>query len=154
MKNKTLIALTLLSTFLIIPITSFAQINEEFNDGFNMMMSLEDRALGDELQEEMEVLMIKMMSGNMTESEAGKMIEFMNQYPGPQAMMMNRMLASQYQSDKAFNYPEKMMGNYNVMNGINRGTISSLHWFLVLMCAVWFVVGILAIIWLWKQINK
>lgn len=55
------------------------------------MQYLEDRALGNELHEEMEGLMAKMMSGDLSEAEADRLLSFMNKYPGPMSMMMNRM---------------------------------------------------------------
>lgn len=54
--------------------------SENFSDGLEMMRYMEDVVLGDELHSEMESLMIKMMSGEMNQEEAQRMIDFMNQY--------------------------------------------------------------------------
>ncbi|MEX1063716.1 MAG: hypothetical protein WED06_00055, partial [Candidatus Paceibacterota bacterium] len=64
---------------------------DEVTTGPGMMRYIEDTALGEELHEEMEDLMVKMISGQLTESEAGRVVTLMNQYPGPHALMMNRL---------------------------------------------------------------
>src|SRR3989344_5898029 len=71
---------------------------------YQMMEFVEDEALGnDEIHEEMEELMVKMMTGAMSEEEANRMIALMDEYPAVSGMMMNRMLAFQSLGDGGMN---------------------------------------------------
>ncbi|MDP3900861.1 MAG: hypothetical protein Q8Q38_00765 [bacterium] len=116
--------------------------------GFGMMRTVEDRALGDELHEEMESLMVKMMAGDMSDEEAGRMIELMDENPGPYGTMMGRMMGMQFAGTSTLGQPLGMM-SWGAMG-------SGGFWPLLLLFAgiVWLVVGILAIVWLSRQINK
>ncbi|PJE50729.1 MAG: hypothetical protein COV29_03270 [Candidatus Yanofskybacteria bacterium CG10_big_fil_rev_8_21_14_0_10_36_16] len=117
---------------------------DEVGDGYNMMRYVEDQAVGDEIHEEMEDLMTKMMSGTMTEEEADRMVELMDEYPGPHGMMMGRFMNSDDYGD-----------GWNMMSRGHHWGLGG-FWF-SLMCVihlVWLVVGVLAIVWLWKNINK
>ena len=124
--------------------------------GPEMMRYVEDQALqNDELHEEMEDLMVKMMTGELSEQEANRIIEFMDEYPGPMGMMMNRygIMDGNWQS-----------GYGNMINGSDWGMMDwgsgwnawagAWVWFVFLSFTVWFIVGVLASIWLWKQIQK
>lgn len=113
-----------------------------------MMEYVEDQALeNDELHEEMEGLMEKMMEGNLSETEASRLAQLMDEYPGPMGMMMGRMNMMQ----------NTWGGNWGMMQGFHNGASGIglfLLWFIPLLWIVWLVVGILAIVWLWKQIQK
>ncbi len=107
---------------------------------FTMMEQLEDRAMGDETHEEMENLMAKMMTGNLSEAEAQRMVALMNEYPGPYGMMMNRMMGTG--------------GNWGTMSWGNSGGFNySWAWLFWATMLVWLAVGILLIIWLIKKIQ-
>ena len=151
---KNLIIVTIVSLFMI-PAMGLAHGTADANTSFGMMRSLEDRILGEELHEEMENLMVKMMSGQMSEEEAARMVELMEQYPGPQAMMMGRMLALQGPGGETGMQSFGMMDNYNNMMAWGRvGTFGFWLWLVALLSLAWLIVGILAIAWLWQQINR
>lgn len=143
---------TLSILLLIIPIVVSAHAGEATTDftevqtGSEMMRYIEDQALGEELHEEMENLMVKMMAGNMTEAEAGRMAELMEQHPGPQSMMMGRMMGANF--EQGFGN-QGMMGFGGFMGG---GGLWSL--IMVLISLMWLAIGALAIVWLWKQVSK
>jgi len=130
---------------LLFPMSMFAHGNMmDFNDAQGssaMMLYVEEQALDSEIHEDMEGLMEKMMSGTLTQSEADRLGTFMEEHPGPYGMMMNRFLSTRAFGD------EDMMGWNNTMPG-----------FWVWLCGatllVWLAVGVLAIVWLWKQITK
>jgi hypothetical protein len=109
-----------------------------------MMRTIENRALGDDLHEEMEDLMVKMMAGTMTEAEAQRMVELMDQYPGAQSMMMGRMMGM------------NGVGDFDMMPfGTGGGFDTSVWaWVAGLTSLVWLAAGVLAVIWLGKQIIK
>lgn len=149
--KKIIFALSVLPLFL--PVFTGAQINSMMNfsdlkTGSEMMRSIEDKALGEEIHKEMENLMTKMMSGEMTEEETNRMVELMNQYPGPQSIMMGRMMAGQMMVGN-FNQGWGMMGYNNMM-----GPGGFWPWAIFLNSFVWLLVGIFAIIWFWKKISK
>ena len=113
-----------------------------------MMEYVEDQALqNDELHEEMEDLMIGMMGGELSETEATRLAQLVDEYPGAGGMMMNRI----NMEGSSWN------GNWSMMQGLHNG-VSGIGlfflWFIPLLWIVWLVVGILAIVWLWKQIQK
>jgi Flp pilus assembly protein TadB len=120
--------------------------------GPEMMRYMEDRALAsDELHEEMENLMVKMMTGKLTETEANRMVELMNQYPGPMGMMMGRLGMGQGMWGR--NWPQNMMSMMNWGSGFNFFT-GAWVWLVFLSVIVWLIVGILAAVWLWKKIQE
>lgn len=110
-----------------------------------MMHYIEDQALGDELHEEMEDLMVKMMSGTLTEEEAERLTELMQEYPAPHAMMMNRF----GMMDDAYG-ASGWMGHHGSF-----GHAGSSAWAVLVLLPwlVWVIVGVLAAVWLWKQIS-
>jgi hypothetical protein len=134
--------LIFISILLGIPLFAGAHGTEgDFGDiqtGAGMMQYIEDKALGEELHEEMEELMVKVMAGTLTEEESGRLAELMDQYPGPMGMMMDRMMG---------------MGTTGFGTGMV-GVGSFWVWIVGLTTAVWLVVGVLAVMWLWKQIRK
>lgn len=120
--------------------------------GPEMMRFIEDRALNsDELHEEMENLMVKMMTGELTETEANKMVEIMNQYPGPMGMMMNRMVGGMMGNNFSNIGGSGMMGwGY----GVAGGWTNIWFWLVLFSVIIWLIVGVLAAIWLWKKIQE
>ena len=114
-----------------------------------MMEYVEDQALqNDELHEEMEELMGKMMAGDLAEAEATRLAQLMDEYPGVGGMMMNRMgMLAPYGTEGS---RSGIQGFHNGVSGVGLLFL----WFIPLLCIVWLVVGILAIVWLWKQIQK
>jgi len=141
--------------FMALPIFVSAHGMMDFNSSSaapEMMRYIEDKALAsNELHEEMEDLMAKMMQGKLTETEANRMVEIMNQYPGPMGMMMTRL--GMNQNMRGGNLPQNMM---NMMNwGFGFSVWISVWFWLVFLCVIiWLVVGVLAAIWLWKQIQN
>lgn len=135
---KTYIVGVLLAS-LVFPLGALAQgVMMDFNDihtGPEMMRYLEEGAVGSEAHEEMESLMIKMLTGNLAQDEAERMISFMDEYPGPSTMMMNRL---------GVGASPWMMG----------GGFTTWHWVLSLLGLVWLVAGILLSVWLVQQIQK
>ena len=117
-----------------------------------MMENLENKALGADLQEEMQNLMTKMMSGEsagLTEEETNKMIEFMNQYPGPYNMMMNRMMAQN------LGWGERRDNAWGMMNWANSTGWGG--WFGIfgfVTSLVWLGIGVLILIWLFKKVFE
>lgn len=99
--------------------------------GFMMMQQVEDRALGDQLHEEMEDLMVKMMSGNLSQSETDRMIELMDQYPGPGSMMMGRMMGMETFGSGFNSFNHNSMMGYE-FSGFNGGLIMILFWILLI----------------------
>ena len=120
----------------------------DVDTGTEMMQFVEDKTLGENLHEEMEELMAKMMAGTMTEQETGRMITLMEEYPGPYGMIMNRMIGMN------FGHNTKM-GGFNMMSSGGMMGFGGLWFWIVGLCSLaWLIVGILASLWLWKQITK
>ncbi|PIT92453.1 MAG: hypothetical protein COU08_02365 [Candidatus Harrisonbacteria bacterium CG10_big_fil_rev_8_21_14_0_10_42_17] len=137
----------MLAILIVMPFIASAHGVTNTTSGFGMIQTIEDEALGDDLREEMENLMEKMITGTMTEEEQSRMLELMNQYPGPHGIMMNRFL----NSDAAFDSHMGMMSWGGMAYG---GARTVWPWLIGLMYLVWLVVGILAIIALRQIITK
>ncbi len=133
--------------------------------GAQMMESVEVNAMGQPMHDEMQGLVTKMMAGNIDSSDQARMIEIMNKYPGASNMMMTRMMGGTGQGWSG--YPGMMaaggaysragmMGDYGTGGAgmMNTGFMSLGVILVVLFFVVWLVVGILAIIWLIKQLQK
>lgn len=112
---------------------------QDTGTGFGMMRYIEDQALGDETHEEMEELMEKMMEGELSQTEASRLVTLMGEYPGPYSTMMGRMMGMRIGAS-----PWGMMTTGG----------SFLVWIVMLLYLVWLLVGILAIVWLWQNITK
>ncbi len=129
--------------------------SEAEGSGVGMMRFVEETAIANpELHEEMEGLMQKMMEGTLTEEEAGKVAEYMKQYPGPQGMMIGRMMSGGgmgLRGGKTGGWGD-MMGNWAGGAAWWHGT-----WFLwvhvISFILVWAFLA-LAIIALWKWLEK
>jgi len=113
----------------------------ELQTGPEMMEYMEEGVLGDELHEEMEQLMVRMMSGEMTQDEAERMTELMGQYPGPYGTMMNRLGWG-------------TGGGWNMMSGWNgmMGWGGLWFWIFTLSWLVWTAAGVLLVVWLFKKL--
>lgn len=123
---------------------------EDIKTGSAMMRHIEDQALGEKTHEEIEDLMEKMMTGDMTEEEVKRMTKLMNENPGPYSMMMGRMMGMG--RDANIGSPWGMMPWGGMMGGA--GFWSAGSWFTGLLYIVWLVLGILGIIWLSQKITK
>lgn len=77
------------------------------------VQKMEDRMLGEELHEEMESLMQKMMADRLTDDEAARMVELMNRFPGAGSMMMGRMMG---------------MGGFGAGDGAFAAPVSRMPW--------------------------
>ncbi|MBI2454450.1 MAG: hypothetical protein HYV54_02690, partial [Parcubacteria group bacterium] len=114
-----------------------------------MMQNLEYKALGADLQQEMQNLMTKMMSGNgnLNDEETNKMIGYMNQYPGPYNMMMGRMMAQN------LGWGERRDNAWGMMNWANwSGWGGWFGLFGFVLPLVWLGIGLLILIWLFKKV--
>lgn len=110
-----------------------------------MMQNLEDKALGTELQQEMQGLMNRMISGNgLTDEETNKMIGYMNQYPGPYNMMMGRMMAQN------LGWGERRDNAWGMMNWANWSGWFGVFGFVISL--IWLGIGILILIWLAQKV--
>lgn len=121
------------------------------HEAMNTMM---EQMMGKEGEEQMHIAMGKRMSG--CEPNA----------PLPQSMTNNGMMPMMMQMMMGGNNNNPMMeGGYNPMMGGNNFMMRNLgqgpvwwggvgSWLFLLFLFVWLVVGILAAIWLWKQIVK
>lgn len=136
--------------------------------GIRMMESVEISAMGGSMHDEMQGLVTRMMAGSLNSTDQARMVEIMNKYPGASNMMMTRMMGGNGQGWSGYpgmmggtgqdwnGYPG-MMGGYGATGGagmMNTGFMSLGVILVVLFFVVWLVVGILAIIWLVKQLQK
>ena len=84
--------------------------------------------------------MTRMMAGTLTEEETERVVELMNRYPGPNALMMNR------------------LGGTGWHMGVSTPWWSLGAWlfpFLFFLNAlVWLGVGVLVLAWLWRQVTR
>lgn len=138
--------------------------------GAQMTESVEVNAMGGPMHEEMQGLVTKMMTGSLSSTDQARMVEIMNKYPGASNMMMTRMMGGNGQGWSG--YPG-MMGSYGqnygmmgtggvyssagMMGGagmMDAGLMTGGSILIVLFFVVWLVVGILAIIWFIKQLQK
>ncbi|TSC81768.1 MAG: hypothetical protein G01um101420_873 [Parcubacteria group bacterium Gr01-1014_20] len=133
---------------LVMPPFASAQGMMNFSDAqtpSNMMQYLGEKTLGPEIYAETQDLMAKMMTGKLTEEEASRMIEIMNQYPGPMGMMMGGYNQQDYRSQ---NWGMPHMGYWADSN------YSPWSWVSGLMHLVWLLISILALVWLWQKVTK
>ncbi len=138
MKNILLVSFLAL---VMMPVTVSAHTSDTTTSGepgFMMMQQVEDQALGDQLHEEMEDLMIKMMSGDLSQSQTDRMVELMDQYPGPGSMMMGRMMGMGTFGSGFNSFNNNSMMGYG-FSGFGGGIFMTLFWILV-------VVGIVALV--------
>lgn len=135
MKN---ILFTLLLALVLIPVASSAHTGETTTSqepGFMIMQQVEDQALGDELHEEMEDLMIKMMSGELSQGETDRMVELMSQHPGPGSIMMSRMMGMGTFGSGFNSHNNNSMMGYG-FSGFGGGIVMILFWILIIVGVV------------------
>jgi|GEM_PF-3486466 len=130
-----------------------------------MMQSVEVSAMGQSMHDEMQGLVTKMMAGSLSSTDQARMVEIMNKYPGGSNMMMTRMMGGTGQGGSGYpgmmgtngqNY-YGMMGTGGVYSGagmMDAGLMTGGSILIVLFFLVWLIVGILAIIWFVKQLQK
>lgn len=112
-----------LFTFGVLPLTTFAHGTdnnlgmmmggEVSSDGQMMMRNMEDQMVGDEVHQEMEELMQKMMTGNMTELEANQMLELMQENQLVGSMMMERMMSGSSMGDNWTDIHHQQMARFH-----------------------------------------
>jgi hypothetical protein len=135
-----------------------ASIEKTSGSRTEIMRYIEDAALGEEVHEEMEELMTKMMAGSLNETEAKRIIELMNEHPGPHGMMMNRMGmgAAMMSPSQGIGIQEEnsMMNDFGLnsvgMMGIGGGLAIG-YWITILLLWLFLVLGSAAF---WKWIMK
>lgn len=140
MKNILLVMLMaiVITPFAVSAHTGTGDTTNSQESGFMMMQQVEDQALGNELHEEMEDLMTNMMSGALSETETDRMVELMNQYPGPGSMMMGRMMGSGMFGSGFNSFNHNSMMGYG-LSGFGGGIFMIFFWILV-------VIGIVALV--------
>ncbi|MEI7858093.1 MAG: hypothetical protein WCH85_11420 [Methanomicrobiales archaeon] len=139
--------------------------------GVQMMQSVEVSAMGQPMHDEMQGLVTKMMAGSISSTDQARMVEIMNKYPGASNMMVTRMTGGNGQNLGGYpgmmgtngqNY-YGMMGTGGVYSGagmmggagmMDAGLMTGGSILIVLFFIIWMVVGILAIIWFVKQLQK
>ncbi|MFA4876422.1 MAG: hypothetical protein WC586_03340 [Methanoregula sp.] len=119
--------------------------------GVRMMESVEIRAMGNVTHAEMQNLVTKMMAGSLDTAGQQRMVELMNQYPGPSNMMMSRMTGGYGAGQYGY---QGMMGGYGQQYGMmNSGLMWLGYLVAIVFIIVWLVAGILLVIWLNRQLR-
>jgi uncharacterized membrane protein YtjA (UPF0391 family) len=143
------IPLILFLIFLTIPFLTGAHgenATTQSNSGVMLMQQIEDSVVGDELHEEMENIMIKILSGKtLSDEEVADVTVFMQEYPGPHGMMMNRL-----------GYSASHTGMHHGLGFSNNGMgLSGFAWGLMWLTPILFwAILILIIVALFKWIKK
>ena len=108
-----------------------------------MMQQVEEETLNDSKRhEEMEKLMEKMMAGTLTEEETRTLSVFMRENPGAASVMMGRMMGM------------GRFGSLGMMPCGYGGGFGLWHIFAGFGFVVWVVVGVLLVLWLWRQLRR
>jgi hypothetical protein len=131
--------------------------------GGQMMEAVESGVMGETLHDEMEDLMAKMMTGNLSAAEQSRIIAIMDQYPAASDMMFVRMSGGYGPGGYGMTggYGGYSAGGYGPVYGMTGGT-GMMDWgfmsagalFFILFFIVWLVAGILLILWLLQQLKK
>lgn len=132
--------------------------NDAKSDQVGMMQYVEDKAVGADLHDKLETLMEKMMDGTLTETEANNLADLAKQYPGQYGMMMGRL----NDSGLVGYSPSDVNGGYygmhgGMMGGWGGGHMEGLLWvgtLVWLTMLVWLIVGLLAIVLLWRKVRS
>lgn len=103
---------------------------------YRMMEQIEERSLGGDMHTEMEELMEQMIAGTLSDEGVERMVEIMQENPGPHGMMMNRM--------------NMMNDSYGSMSNIGYGHMfgyggNFMGWIWWLTIIVWLIAGVLVI---------
>ena len=115
------------------------------------MEEMEHMMMGEQQHERMEQLMEKMFAGNLSVEEQQEMVRMMRDDqagPGATNLMMRNMMSHMAQRSGFFD-DDRIMGSNNMM-----GWGSTSSWLYSLTVFVWLLVGVLAIVWLWKHVKK
>jgi putative membrane protein len=138
-------------TFILVsmPVTAGAHgAATEFNESQTsqgMMRYIEDQVFGDELHEEMEGLMIKMMAGELTQEEANRIAQIMDEHAGPMNMMMGRMMGTE-------STPINTNQSFNSMMGFGFTPLGAFGWIFMILWWGLIIVGIIALVkWIMRQ---
>lgn len=111
----------------------------------DMMRYIEDQALGDGLHEEMEGLMGKMMAGELTQEEADRLAQLMDERPGPMGMMMGRMMG---EGSVPFNTNQ----SFNSMMGFGFTPLGAFGWIFMILWWGLIIFGIIALVkWIMRS---
>lgn len=122
--------------------------------GPGMMSRVEEGALGEDLHEEMEDLMVKMMTGNLTSAEEARLVALMKENPGPYGMMLSRMMYGSYQAGGYSPAGGGMMMGGSMMDGWAGTAIWGLGILIVIDLVVWLIAGVFFIQWLSRQTGR
>jgi len=146
MKNIYKFALILSLTIVFVPSVVFAHTSDSdsLEVGGTMMNYVETTSVGDDIHEEMELLMDKMIDGTLDEPGANRMVELMEEYPGPYNMMMSRVSG---QNNDSYGANNGMWGGHMFGGG-------SWSWLMGVWSIIWLLLGVLGVVWLWKQVTK
>lgn len=126
--------------------------------GPGMMGQIERQALPNATHEEMESLMEKMVAGTLTGTESARLVELMNDYPGPYGMMASRMTSGQ--GYYGGGYPCGMMsgtwgpGAQNAGTGIPWWIFGTLGALVAILVIIWIIVGVLLVIRLARKLSS
>lgn len=125
--------------------------------GPGMMGEVEQQALGNATYQEIQSLMLRMMSGTLNQTERARLVQLMDDHPGPYGMMMSQMMAGQGYYGSG--YACSMMGGSTgpCGTGLSGGMIGWMIGGMVLiglLVIVWIIAGILLIVYLWRAISK
>jgi len=134
----------LMFALFVTPLLADAHGADSFSESWGpgmMMRFIEDGAVGSDAHEEMEELMERMFAGDLTEAQAQRMTELMEQYPGAYGMMMNR-LGSGGTFGGMF-YPAGHMGAWGWF-----GLLFFFAW------GIWIAVGLLVLLLLWRKLAE
>lgn len=116
--------------------------------GPGMMGRAEERALDNATHEEMEGLMERWMDGTITPAEEDRLLELMDEHPGPSQMMFRRLDCDR--SGESGWGPGQMIG---WGDGMSTALAILIMGGVALLGVVWLLVGLLAILWLLRQLR-
>ena len=132
---------------------------QQFSDSSwepGMMGYIERQALGNATYEEMESLMEKMMAGTLNETESSRLVQLMNDHPGPYGMMTSRFIAGQGYTCGASPCPMTGGGGCGGTGsswGIPGWMVGGMA-LIGILAIVWILVGMFLIVYLARALSK
>ncbi len=102
--------------------------NTDFGQGFMMMQEAEDRALGNDLHEEMEGLMLKTISDDMSQADMDRLLVLMDEHPGAGSMMMGRMMGGYYNTGSGCFFSAGSMYGFHRGSGLWGSLFMIIFW--------------------------